>query len=139
MSKKNKNDPTLYGTYINNPIWRDCILVVYGPMSALAEYCKANNFDTPYRDDIAAYVNLDEFGTPTFIYLGETLDNISNVSHELLHYSMWLLGNRGVQIDLNDFAQHEQLTYLHGYCLDCVYSTQWLKYSTRKNDFIKIM
>lgn len=127
----------LYGKRIGLDIYNWEVPIFYGDAEALKQWAigakikgiKEEMENMPktmagfcYREDPEKSI------VPKFIYIGKTKNNYNIISHEALHYAMFLLANLNVEIDPTYTRGHEALTYLTGYIVGEITNGKWKEY-----------
>lgn len=123
----------LYGKRIDIGVYNWYTTVLYGNPELLNVWAKKQykGYDDTIKKTVHAFCyrdNPDENIVPDFIYIGKTKNDYTFITHEALHFALFLLANCNVLINAKRPEGHEALTYLTGYLVGEITKNNWYEY-----------
>ena len=136
----------LYGKTIDIDVYNWFVPVFYGDVEQLKIWFDKQDFKNgkdffeilPKTADAFCFIeDKEQSYVPSFIYIGKTKNNYRNITHEALHFTMFLLDQLHVNIDPSHPYGHEALTYLTGYLVGEITKNNWNEYQPNKKKMWK--
>jgi len=129
----------LYGKTVRLDIYNWEAEVLYGDIEVLNIWAKKRfkGYDDDHKKTVGAFCyrdNPDEKIVPDFIYIGKTKNDYGMITHEALHFALFLLANCNVLINEKEPEGHEALTYLTGYIVQEITKNTWYEYQPNKKN-----